>query len=144
MTRKKIIFLILIFIFSLILVIIMLSDKNNFISLNYQDIKQKIANKESFVLCITATDCIHCQDFKPKLEQVANKYDINIYYTEYDLFNENDYNNFKKDFSLDGSTPTTIFFIDGQEKTTATRIYGDVSTDKIINKLKKNGFINEQ
>ena len=33
------------------------------------------------------------------------------------------------------------FIKNGEEKTTATRIEGDVSTDKIIDKLKKNGFI---
>ena len=43
--------------------------------------------------------------------------------------------------SFDGGTPVTIFIKNGEEKTTATRIEGDVSTDKIIDKLKKNGFI---
>jgi len=48
---------------------------------------------------------------------------------------------FNKLISFDGGTPVTIFIKNGEEKTTATRIEGDVSTDKIIDKLKKNGFI---
>ena len=43
--------------------------------------------------------------------------------------------------SFDGATPTTIFFKDGEEKTTATRIEGDVTEEKIITKIKQNGFI---
>ena len=48
----------------------------------------------------------------------------------------------KKQFSFSG-TPTTIFVINGEEKTAATRINGDVSEEKIISKLKSNGFISE-
>ena len=66
---------------------------------------------------------------------------IDIFYTDVDTFSEEDYEKFKTEFSFDGSTPTTIFFNDGEEKTTATRIEGNVSTEKVINKLKKNGFI---
>ena len=47
----------------------------------------------------------------------------------------------KKKLSLDGSTPITIFFKEGTEKTTATRIEGNVKSEKIIEKLKSNGFI---
>lgn len=135
----------IIIIISVILIIVILAmfifRKNNLISLNYNDIMEKINNKESFVLCISRTNCSHCNDYKPKLKKVANKYDVKIYYTDVDLFDDKDYDKFKTDFSFDGGTPTTIFIINGEEKTTATRVEGDVSTEKIINKLKKNGFI---
>ena len=49
--------------------------------------------------------------------------------------------NLIKKFSFDGGTPTTIFFKDGEEKTTATRIEGDISIERTIDKFKKNGFI---
>ena len=71
----------------------------------------------------------------------TNKYKINIYYTDIDKYNKTDLENFNKLISFDGGTPVTIFIKNGEEKTTATRIEGDVSTDKIIDKLKKNGFI---
>lgn len=116
-------------------------EKNNFILLSYEEIIEKVNNRDSFVLCVTASDCVHCQDYKPKLKSISNKYDIEIFYTDIDSFDDADYENFKSEFSFDGSTPTTIFFRDGEEKTTATRIDGDVSTEKIISKLKKNGFI---
>ena len=58
-----------------------------------------------------------------------------------DLLNDDELKMFKNTVSFDGSTPITIFFKNGEEKTTATRIEGDVSEEKLINKLKTNGFI---
>lgn len=104
---------------------------------------EKVNNKENFILCVSATYCSHCQDYKPKLKKVANDYNILIYYIDIDELNEDEYDKFKKEFSFDGGTPTTIFFKKGKETTTATRIEGNVSTEKIITKLKANGFINE-
>lgn len=117
------------------------SDNKNFIKLNYNEILDKVNNKEDFILCVSASECTHCKSFKPKLKKIANDYNIKIYYTDVDKFNDNDYNKFKEEFSFDGSTPTTIFFKDGEEKTTATRIEGDISINRTIDKLKKNGFI---
>lgn len=133
--KKNIIIIISVIIILTILAILTFNlNKNNFVSLKYDDIMKKIENKESFVLCISSTECPHCDDYKPKLKNVANKYGVKIYYTDINLFNDNDYDKFKVDFSFDGGTPTTIFIINGEEKTTATRISGDVSTEKIINK----------
>ena len=42
------------------------------------------------------------------------------------------------------STPTVIFYIDGEEETTAARIVGSVKKDKIISKFKASGFIDEE
>ena len=56
------------------------------------------------------------------------------------MLNEEESAELKKHFSFSG-TPTTVFVIDGDEKTAATRINGDVSEEKIISKLKSNGFI---
>lgn len=144
MKNKKWIYIIIIIIILLLLLFLgykLFFEKNRFVLLNYNEIIDKVNNKDSFVLCVTATDCIHCQDYKPKLKSIANKYNIDIFYTDVDTFSEEDYEKFKTEFSFDGSTPTTIFFNDGEEKTTATRIEGNVSTEKVINKLKKNGFI---
>lgn len=117
------------------------SGSRNFIKLNYNEILEKVDNKESFILCVSASECTHCKSYKPKLKKISNDYDIKIYYTDVDKFNDNDYEEFKDKFSFDGGTPTTIFFKDGKEKTTATRIEGDISLERTIDKFKKNGFI---
>lgn len=125
------------------LTVILIPKEKHLIKLNYAEILEKIENKDDFVLCVSASKCIHCQEYKPKLKKVAKEYEITIYYTNTDSFTKEEYATFKKDFSFDGGTPTTIFFKNGEETTTANRINGNVKIEKIINKLKNNGFISE-
>ena len=142
--KKKKVIIIIASILVLIGVIICLfihSYNSNLIEINYNELKEKIDNNEDFVLCISRTTCSHCLDYKPKLKKVGYKYKIDIYYIDVDLLNDDDLKMFKDTVSFDGSTPITVFFKNGEEKTTATRIEGDVSEEKLINKLKTNGFI---
>lgn len=108
------------------------------LELNLNKLKEKIENKETFVLCISKTTCSHCNDFKPKLKSIASEYNIDIYYIDVDKYDEEEFSNL---ISFDGSTPTTIFIKNGDEETTSNRINGDVSKSKIIDKLKSNDFI---
>ena len=50
--------------------------------IKYNEVINKIEKKESFVLLFSQTTCTHCMDFKPKLERVANKYKLDIYYLQ--------------------------------------------------------------
>lgn len=108
------------------------------LELNLNKLKEKIENKETFVLCISKTTCSHCNDYKPKLKSIASEYNIDIYYIDVDKYDEEEFSNL---ISFDGSTPTTIFIKNGDEETTSNRINGDVSKSKIIDKLKSNDFI---
>lgn len=143
MKKKKYLLIvsILIVILGIIIGYFIFSMNDNLVKLNYDEIMEKMDNNESFVLCISRTTCSHCNVYKPKLRKVANKYDIKIYYTDVDKYSKNDLKDFNSKISFDGGTPTTLFIKDGEEKTTATRIEGDVSIEKIVDKLKKNGFI---
>ena len=108
--------------------------------IKYNKVIDKIEAKESFVLLLSQTTCSHCMDYKPKLASVAKKYKVEIYYLETDLLDEKEVETIKSHFNYSG-TPTTVFVINGEEKTAANRITGDASKDKIISKLKSNGFI---
>ena len=143
MKKKKYLLIasMLIVILGIIIGYFLFSMNDNLIKLSYDEIMEKIDNKESFILCISRTTCSHCNVYKPKLRKVANKYDIKIYYTDVDKYSKEDLKNFSSKISFDGGTPTTLFIKNGEEKTTATRIEGDVSIEKIVDKLKKNGFI---
>jgi predicted bacteriocin transport accessory protein len=110
------------------------------IELNMSELKEKIENKDTFILVITQTTCSHCMDFKPKIENVANKYKLTIYYIETNLLSKEETTNFKKYISYTG-TPTTVFILNGKETTVANRLNGSVEEQKIIDKLKSNGFI---
>ena len=137
--KKNIIFIGIVLLILLLSFLLIYNDNNgNLIELNYNDVKEKLKNKENFVLCISRTSCSHCFDYKPKLEEVAKENNIDIYYIDIDKYDEEEFSNL---ISFDGSTPTTIFIKNGDEKTTSSRINGDVSKSKIIEKLKSNGFI---
>lgn len=140
-TFKLILGILIIIFVGIIIGYFIFNKNNNLVKLDYKDIVNKIDNKESFVLCVSRTTCSHCQSYKPKLQKVANKYNIKIYYTNIDTYNKDELNDFNSRITFDGGTPVTLFIKDGEEKTTATRIIGDVSSEKIIDKLKKNDFI---
>lgn len=117
--------------------------KSSLTELNINEVIEKINNKDSFVLCISQTNCPHCAEYKPKLEKASNNYDIEIFYIDINKYDKEKINEFKKYISFDGSTPVTAFITDGEEGTASNRIFGDTSYDKIVKKLKSTGFINE-
>ena len=109
--------------------------------LDVNQVKEKIDNKESFILCISATYCRHCKEYKPKLEDISKEYRMDIYYIDFDKYSDEEQNLFRDYVSFDGGTPVTLFIKNGEEETTVNRINGNVSKDKIISKFKSNGFI---
>ena len=108
--------------------------------INYNDYKQLIANKESFILEVMSTDCPACENFKPKLKSVLEQYGIEAKYIDTSKLSEEEYSEFYKKTGI-GGTPTIIFYVEGVEETKSSRINGSVSTDKIISKFKANGII---
>lgn len=116
--------------------------KDYLTEIEYDEIIEKIENEESFVLLISQTTCTHCISYKPKLEEVAKEYKIDIYYIDVDLLSEENYDKLDSyvNFSNSG-TPITLFLKNGEETTVANRINGDASKEKIEKKLKSNGFI---
>lgn len=117
-------------------------EKNYMKEISYNEYLDLIENKETFILEIMRTDCSACINFKPKIEQVAKDYQIEIKYINTDHLSEEDNNNLYNSTGITG-TPTVIFYNEGIEKTKSSRINGSVSVDKIISKFKANGFIEE-
>ena len=139
--NKNLLFIGAIILFLLIIFWLIISNinKTELTEITYDQLVTKINNKDSFILCISRTTCSHCNDYKPKLNEVAKENGITIYYIDVDKYDEEEFSNL---ISFDGSTPTTIFVKNGEEETTSNRINGDVTKSKIIEKLKSNGFIN--
>lgn len=113
------------------------------IELNYKEIKEKVKNKDDFILVITQSTCSHCATYKPKLTKIAKDYNLNIYFITIDLEKETDKKEFLKEFNFQGATPTTIFIKKGTEESVLNRLVGDINEKKIIEKFKKMGFIEE-
>ena len=53
-------------------------SKSNIKEISYNEYKNLIDNKETFILEVMREDCINCKNFKPKLNEVAKKYIINV------------------------------------------------------------------
>lgn len=148
MKKKNNLFYIAIILFIIIIALLLIININtpkegNLIALNYQQLIEKTKNKESFILVVSQSTCTHCASYKPKLEQIAKEYHLDIYYIDYDREKENNQIKFLDKFDLDGSTPITIFIKKGKQTNLFDRIEGDVSKSKAIEKFKKMEFIKE-
>lgn len=104
--------------------------------ISYDEYKKLLEDDETFILEVMSNDCTACKDFRPKLEEVASDYKIEVKYINIDKLTADQY-----DELAVSATPTVIFYIDGEEETTAARIVGSVKKEKIISKFKASGFI---
>ena len=143
--KKNIIYIAIILAIILIafLIIININNKKtgSLISLTYQQLQEKIDKKDDFILVVSQSTCSHCATYKPKLKIIAQDYNLDIYYIDYDLEKDNIKKEFLDNYDLDGSTPTTMFIKNGKQTNMFDRIEGDVSKEKAIEKFKKLGFI---
>lgn len=114
--------------------------KNYFSEIEYKTLIEKIENKDDLIVLISQTTCGHCASYKPKLQDMANKHKVDIYYIDVDLLSDEERTELKSYINYDG-TPATVFLKNGEETSMATRINGDASREKIEKKLKSNGFI---
>ena len=113
-------------------------SKSHIDEISYDEYKNLINDKETFILEVMQDGCSACESFKPTLEEVLKEYDMKI-----KSINTSDLSDKELDeFDING-TPTVIFYIDGKEETKAARIIGSVDKDKIISKFKASGFIND-
>lgn len=136
----------------IILIVIMLggillfsNNKNSgeLIEVSFEEITDKVDNKDSFILVVSQSTCSHCATYKPKLMEITREYGINIYYINYDVEDKKVQTKFLDEFNLSGATPTTIFIKDGKEVSLLSRIEGDLPKTKVVTQIKKMGFIEE-
>ena len=113
---------------------------HSLISITYKELDEKMKNKESFILVISRTDCSHCASYKPKLKSILTDNNLVAYEIATDTLEKKDEKKFKSLFTIQG-TPTTVFITDGEEKTVSNRLIGDVSSNKVIERLKSLGYI---
>lgn len=116
------------------------TSKSNVVFIDVEQLEEKIKNKDSFVLVFTQDGCSHCQTYAPVLESVSKKYDIKIYDLNLTKVKSADISRVNTIASISG-TPTTVFYKNGEEETTLNRINGDTSESKLVEKLKKLGYI---
>lgn len=116
-------------------------EETKLIDMTIKDLESKINTKETFVLVISQTGCSHCEQYLPELEHALQDVNINAFVLNVTKLNKEETNQLATYISYSG-TPTTIFFIEGEEKTTLNRIIGYASKNKIIERLKSLGYVN--
>ena len=124
----------------MLLIVILLTTgcKNNLTRIEYKDINKMIKNKETFILVITQDNCSHCEEYTPRLKSILKKNNIEAYNLNITYIDQKDYNEFEDKYDFKG-TPTTMFFVKGEEAITA-RIIGAVTNKKIESALKSQGY----
>lgn len=118
------------------------SEKDYITYIAVNELEEKIKNKDDFVLVFTQEGCSHCATYHNVINSVAKDYDFNIYDINLSDVKKDDIAVLNKIASING-TPTTLFYIDGEELTTLNRISGSTSKTKLVEKLKKMGYIKE-
>lgn len=110
------------------------SNDKDLKEISYDDLRNKIESKESFVLYVGSSSCSHCAEFRPKLEKVINKYKLDVYYVNMANLSEAKYNSVMK--KVDGKgTPITVYIEKGKTKI-SPKIDGAGDEDMIINFFK--------
>ena len=115
---------------------------SNVEKIDINQLKEKIDNKDSFILVITQDSCSHCKAFLPVINKIGRDYNITFYDISRTGLSEED-STYLKNLANTSGTPTTVFIVDGEEKATTNRLVGNVAENRVIEKLKVMGYINE-
>ena len=115
------------------------SNNNVINEINFDELEEKIDNKDSFILEIIQTGCSHCEEFSPRFKAVLKTNNLEAYSLNIYNLNNEEREKFNDLITISG-TPTVIFFEKGKEE---NRISGAVSNEKIEEELKGSGYIKE-
>ena len=138
-----IILLILLFVSLGILYIRKKEEENTLVyEINIQQLEEKINNKDTFILVMTQTGCVHCQSYLPTIKKVSREYGVTFYVLNRAKLSKEEYNRLKDIANISG-TPATIFIVDGEEKTALNRLTGSIEKSRLVEKLISEGYINE-
>ncbi len=116
------------------------SVTSNITKISYDKLEEMWNNEETFILEVMKDDCIYCDEFAPVFNEALSENDIEAFAINLSDFSDEDLQSFY-DKTNATSTPTVIFYTDGEESSIMTRIVGAVSKDKVIEKLEAQNYI---
>lgn len=128
--------------FTILFSCFLLTGCSNLKEIDYSTLKEKLENKESFILEVVQTDCSHCKEFSPRFDDVLKENDITAYKIDTQKLSTEEKKEFDSIIYVSG-TPTVVFINEGEETETYNRISGAVSNEKIIKKLKQAKYIED-
>ena len=115
-------------------------QKSYLVELTYNELEEKIKNKDSFVLVFTQSQCSHCHEYKPILTRTLAKVELYAYEIVLDKLAKEDKAKLN-DIANVSQTPTTVFIKDGEEINSSSRLIGSQPDDKLITRFKTFGYI---
>lgn len=110
------------------------------INIKVADLETKISNKETFILVISQTGCSHCEQYLPELDRTLKEINLEANVLNITNLTTDEKITLSKYANFSG-TPTTLFFTEGEEKTSLNRIVGYTSKAKIKERLTSLGYI---
>ena len=110
--------------------------------LTFNELESKLNNQDSFVLIITQTGCSHCEAYLPVVQNVSNKYKVDFYVLNRTNISDEERTKLKNIANISG-TPTTLFYTSGEEKSALTRLVGQATEYRLVEKLTSEGYIHE-
>ncbi len=108
--------------------------------ISFDDYKKMIENKESFPLVIGSSTCSACAIFEPTMEKFISKYQVDVRYIDLSKLSLDEKNYLGSSLNFE-STPTTIFFEDGEQTSVYYRLVGSETLTDVVNAYKKMGYI---
>lgn len=111
-----------------------------FQDLTYAEYKEKINNKETFVMLLYQTGCSHCETFEPTLNEVVKYYNLEIYGLNLSTLSEKEYAIVKNKTFVEG-TPTTVYIEEGKY---INKIVGAKDAQGVINFLVNSNYLKEK
>lgn len=144
MKNKPFIFIgaIILILITIVIVLIFNNYNNTEEKTPYMEYIEKVNNGETFILYVKQTSCQHCKKFTPTFNDVVKDYKLNALVINLTEMEQTEKKLFLNDLSID-STPTVLFFKNGIELGKFSRIKGNKTYEYFTNKLKQNGYINE-
>lgn len=134
---KKILFIVL----SLFLLTACGSKKfTTYHEISYSEFKELVSSKESFPLVLGSSVCSACSMFKPTMESFISQYQIDVRYIDISKLSVDEKNELSSSLGFK-STPTTIFFKDGEQTSVYYRIVGSETYDNVVKAYKRMGYI---
>lgn len=124
----------------LFIIIFSLTGCTNYLQrIDYNEFKEMIYQKESFILEITQDGCSHCEEYTPRFKTILQQNKVKAYYLNITYMKEEEYQKFQEKYDFRG-TPTTMFFKEGKELINS-RITGGVTNSKIKKTLERLEYI---
>ena len=77
--------------------------------ISYDEYRELIDNKETFILEVMKNSCTHCSKLKPKLEEISKEYELEIKYIDLDKLSDEDKEKFDQETGI-ASTPTIVLY----------------------------------